>query len=370
MVKVLNIISDTNIGGAGRVLLNYLKYRDADSFDISVLVPTGSLLKPRLEALGAVVYEADGFADVSYSRSAVKALRQKILEIGPDIVHTHGSLAGRIAARRCGAKIVYTRHSVFPVSAKLKTGPGRLMNRLINEHYADAMIAVSPAARDNLAESGIPPEKVEVVMNGVEPMPRLTGDALTEAKRRFGTEDGIFTAGILARFEEYKGHSDILKAVRILKDRGIDVRVIMAGAGPNEENVRRESAELGLEDRIVMAGFVSDVPALLSVLDAQLNASWGTEATSLSLLEGMSMGLPAIVSDYGGNPYVIEDGLNGLVFPAGDAEKLAESMEELASSPDLRQTLGAGAKRVFEDKFTGRVFAENIENVYRRVMED
>ena len=369
MVKVLNIISDTNIGGAGRVLINYLKYRDADSFDISVLVPSGSLLKPRLEELGAAVYEADGFADVSYSRSAVRALRRKIREIAPDIVHTHGSLAGRIAARRCGVKVVYTRHSVFPLSAKLKSGPGRLLNRLINERYADAMIAVSPAARDNLAEGGIPPEKVEVIMNGVEPMRRLTGEPLEEAKRRFGITDGVFTAGILARFEEYKGHSDILEAVRILKDRGVAVRVIMAGAGANEGAVKKQIEELGLSDRVTDVGFVSDVPALLSVLDAQLNASWGTEATSLSLLEGMSMGLPAIVSDYGGNPYVIEDGKNGLVFPARGAEKLADCMERLASSPDLRQELRSGAIQIYEGKFTGRVFAENIENVYRRVME-
>ena len=370
MVKVLNIISDTNIGGAGRVLLNYLKYRDRDEFDISVLVPAGSLLKPRLEELGARVYEAEGFADVSYSRKAVKILKQRIREIGPDIVHTHGSLAGRIAARQSGARVIYTRHSVFPVSAKLKSGPGRLMNRLINEHYADAMIAVSPAARDNLAESGIPPEKVDVIMNGVEPVERLTGAALEEARRRFGVRDGVFTAGILARFEEYKGQSDILKAVGILKDRGVDVTVLMAGAGTNEETIRRLIEESDLSDRVRDVGFVTDVPALLSVLDAQLNASWGTEATSLSLLEGMSMGLPAIVSDYGGNPYVIENGRNGLVFPARDARALADCMEALAASPEKREALSEGARRIYREKFTAEGFARGIENIYRRVMED
>lgn len=60
MLKVMNIISDTNIGGAGRVLINYLKYRDKENFDVSVALPRGSKLKEPLETLGSVVYEVDG----------------------------------------------------------------------------------------------------------------------------------------------------------------------------------------------------------------------------------------------------------------------------------------------------------------------
>ena len=66
MIKVLNIISDTNIGGAGRVLLNYLQYADGKNFDTSVAVPRGSLLVQPLRDLGATVYEVDGLVDRSY----------------------------------------------------------------------------------------------------------------------------------------------------------------------------------------------------------------------------------------------------------------------------------------------------------------
>ncbi|MFR6187280.1 MAG: glycosyltransferase [Lawsonibacter sp.] len=69
----------------------------------------------------------------------------------------------------------------------------------------------------------------------------------------------------------------------------------------------------------------SDVAALLNILDVQLNASYGTEATSLALLEGMSLGLPTIASDYGGNPWLVTDGENGLLFPSRDSQAMAKA---------------------------------------------
>ena len=101
MIKVLNIISDTNVGGAGRVILNYLKYMDRDRFEVSVALPQGSLLKPQLEPFGIPIYEVDGMADKSLDWKAIKKLKQVIRLSGADIVHTHGSMSGRIDGRHC-----------------------------------------------------------------------------------------------------------------------------------------------------------------------------------------------------------------------------------------------------------------------------
>ncbi|MBQ8852535.1 MAG: glycosyltransferase, partial [Oscillibacter sp.] len=136
-MKFLNIISDTNIGGAGRVLLNYLQYANKEDFETAVAVPRGSLLAQPLRDLGAAVYEVDGMVDRSYHKDDVKALMTLIREVDPDIVHTHGALSGRIAGRRCGKIVIFTRHSAFPVSAKLRYPPGRWVNKLLNEHYSD-----------------------------------------------------------------------------------------------------------------------------------------------------------------------------------------------------------------------------------------
>ena len=365
MMRVLNIISDTNIGGAGRVILNYLRCADRTRFETLVAVPRGSLLKEPLEAEGARVYEVDGMADRSYHREDVKVLQDLIRQVKPDLVHTHGALSGRIAARRCRVPVVYSRHSAFPVPAKLKYPPGRWVNKLVNEHYADHIIAVSPATRDNLVDSGISPKKITVVMNGIAPVPETSQEERAALRESLGLARNTFLFGILARIEDYKGHLYLVHAAKLLKDQGrTDFQVLVAGTGSFEEEVRRAVVEMGVDDVVQMLGFRSDVGELLNILDVQLNASYGTEATSLALLEGMSLGLPSIVSDYGGNPYLIEHGVNGLIFPSQDSLALSKCMVRLMDHPNEVKNMGRRARERFNDQFTGQVFARNIERIY------
>ena len=365
MMRVLNIISDTNIGGAGRVILNYLRYADRTKFETLVAIPRGSLLKEPLENEHVQVYEVDGMADRSYNKEDVKLLQDLIRQVKPDLVHTHGALSGRIAAKRCHVPVVYSRHSAFPVPAKLKYPPGRWVNKLINEHYADHIIAVSPATRDNLVESGISPKKITVVMNGIAPVPETSPEERAALRKSLGLEKNTFVFGILARMEDYKGHLYLVHAAKLLKDQGrTNFRVLMAGTGSFEEEVARAVVEMGVEDVVQMLGFRSDVDQLLNILDVQLNASYGTEATSLALLEGMSLGLPSIVSDYGGNPFLVEHGVNGLVFPSQDSLALSKCMTRLMDHPNEVKAMGQRAKERFNAQFTGPVFAQNIERIY------
>lgn len=365
MMRVLNIISDTNIGGAGRVILNYLRYADRTKFETLVAIPRGSLLKEPLENEHVQVYEVDGMADRSYNKEDVKLLQDLIRQVKPDLVHTHGALSGRIAAKRCHVPVVYSRHSAFPVPAKLKYPPGRWVNKLINEHYADHIIAVSPATRDNLVESGISPKKITVVMNGIAPVPETSPEERAALRESLGLEKNTFVFGILARMEDYKGHLYLVHAAKLLKDQGrTNFRVLMAGTGSFEEEVARAVVEMGVEDVVQMLGFRSEVDQLLNILDVQLNASYGTEATSLALLEGMSLGLPSIVSDYGGNPFLVEHGVNGLVFPSQDSLALSKCMTRLMDHPNEVKAMGQRAKERFNAQFTGPVFAQNIERIY------
>ncbi len=370
LIRVLNVISDTNIGGAGRGILNYLRYSDRDRFETWAALPRGSLLKPPLEEAGAQVIEVEGMADRSYHREDVKGLQALMGERRPDLVHTHGCLSGRIAAKRCGLPAVYSRHSAFPVPAKLKYPPGRWVNKFVNEHYADRIIAVSPATRDNLIEGGISPRKITVVMNGAAPVPQTGQEEQAALKRELSIPEGHTVFGILARLEDYKGHLDLLEAVLRLKERGReDFTVLAAGTGPFEGTLAQAVRQAGVEDRMKLLGFRSDVPALLNILDVQLNCSYGTEATSMALLEGMSLGLPTIASDYGGNPYVVEDGGTGLLFPSRNAAALAEAMERLMDRPEERKALGARARTVYEERFTGQVFARNTEKIYLDILK-
>ena len=370
MIRVLNVISDSNVGGAGRVLLNYLRCADAAAFETLIAVPRGSLLREPLEAAGGRVYEVDGLAERSYHPDDVKTLERLIDETEPDIVHTHGALSGRIAGRRRGRAVIYTRHSVFPVPAKLRYPPGRWVNKLVNEHYADHIIAVSPAAAQNLTDAGISPKKITVILNGVEPVARSPEPERAALRQALGLSPDEFTAGIAARIEPYKGHLLIVEAAERLRAEGRRLRILVAGTGSYEDGLRREVERRNLSDTVLLLGFRSDVGAILSLLDVQLNASWGTEATSLALLEGMSMGLASVVSDYGGNPWLVADGDNGFVFPSGDAAALARALARAMDEPETLARMKRRAEEVFRERFTAETFARNIENVYRDTLEE
>ena len=169
MIKVVNVISDTNIGGAGKCVLTFLKYYDKADIDLTVVVPRGSLLIPEIEKLGARYIETDGIADKSLGRDGIAKLKKIFREIRPDLVHSHGCMSARIAARLCGGtKVIYTRHSVFEPSKKISHGMGKLINGAINNATADRIIAVAEAAKDNLTKTGVSEKKITVLLNGVE----------------------------------------------------------------------------------------------------------------------------------------------------------------------------------------------------------
>ena len=369
MIRVLNIISDTNIGGAGRVLLNYLQYADRAQFHPMVAVPRGSLLKAPLEEVGAEVFEVDGIADRSYDKNDVKVLKALIDKVEPHIVHTHGALSGRIAGRQRGKVVIYTRHSAFPVSAKLKYPPGRWVNKLLNEHYSDHIIAVSPAAAENLTDAGISPKRITTMMNGVAPVARCSDEECAKLREQWGIEQDDFVLGILARVEAYKGHMDMVDAAKMLAEQGRKFKILVAGNGTFEEQVKARVDELGLNDYVKFLGFLTDVKGFLSVLDVQLNASYGTETSSLSILEGFSMGLTAVISDYGGNPWLVTHEDNGLMFPTRDSKKLAECIARVMDEPETLKKLSERAEEVFHQRFTGEIFAKNIENVYLETLK-
>ena len=139
--------------------------------------------------------------------------------------------------------------------------------------------------------------------------------------------------------------------------------MLVAGAGSFEPELRLRCADLPPET-VTFAGFVEQVDQVLGAMDVQVNASYESETSSLSLLEGMSMGLPAIASDCGGNPCLIQDGENGLIFPARDSRALAAAIRRLMDSPELRAQMGLRAREIFQARFTGREFAKNVEQVY------
>ncbi len=367
MIRVLNIVSDTNIGGAGRAVLAYLGGMDRGSFEAAVLLPRGSMLKGPVEELGIQTFEIDAMRDKSFDRAAIRLQKQVIRDFDPDIVHTHGSLSGRIAGKRCGKRVVFTRHSAFPFPAWVRKTPVRLIYRALYEHYADRIVVISPAGAKLLTDIGVDESKLDIMMNGAARVPEASAEELDKFRRTHGISPGELTAGILARIEEYKGHLCILEALRLVLDHGVRMKLIIAGTGSFENEVRAGVERLGLGEYVIFTGFVSDVSTVLSAMDIQINASYVSETSSLSLIEGMSLGIPMAASDCCGNPWVVDDGVSGLLFTPQDPAALAECLERL-SDEALRRRLGEGAREAYEARFTAEHYAHGLENVYRKAL--
>ena len=364
MIQLAHIISDSNIGGAGRCLINYLKYCDRSRFDVCVILPRGSLLIPEVEALGVRFAEVDGIAEKSLSPEAITALYKLLRKEKPHIVHTHGSFSGRIVGKMAGAKLVYTRHSAFPVPPRLQSGPMHHLNGWINGFFADAVIAVSPAARENLIQSGISPGRIRVIGNGVSPLCGASEPEKQSLRRQWNIPPNVFLAGYPARLENYKGHDLLLDAAKTLLEEGRDFRILIAGKGAHEDPLRRRAASMGLSEHVLFLGFVENMAGFLSLLDVQLNCSTQSEACSLSIIEGMSLGLPTIASRCSGNPWLVEDGVTGLLFENGDCGALTDALRRLMDDPVAADTMGHAAYGAYRARFTGEIFAHNLENLY------
>ena len=369
VIKVLNVISDTNIGGAGKCVLTFLKYYSKDEFDLAVVIPKNSLLKPEIEKLGARCIEVDALADKSLDFKAVSRLLKIFKAEKPDVIHYHAAMSARIAGRLYKrAKIVYTRHSVFEPSPTISRGIGKKINGFVNNATADRIIAVADAAKDNLTKTGVSDKKIIVIQNGVEPLKPLPESEKQKIRSEYGVGENDFILGIAARLNEVKGHIYILEALKMLIDDGItNAKLIIAGTGDYEDTIRRKIAELNLGENVVMAGFVKDVSGFMNILSVSVNASFGTEATSLALLEGMSLGVPAVVSDFGGNPGVIEEGVNGYLFESKNSRQMYEKLK-LALQNGI--ALKDMCKKVFEERFRAEIMTEKIQQVYRNLAKE
>lgn len=365
MIKLIHVLSDTNIGGAGTLLLNYLANADREAFAITVVLPRDSALRPRVEALGIEVIETEHGRDRSYEGRATAEFRRIFRARKPDIVHTHSSFSAKLAAWQCGIKVrVYTRHSVFPPSKKLTTFPGKQISGLLNNTLSTHIIAVAQAAADNLTDTGVDGRKIRVIVNGVEPMVPPTAEVRRAIRAACGFADTHFVVGMSARLEAVKGHRYLLEAAAKLGTEAPDLRYLIIGTGACEAELKAQAETLGIADRVCFAGFVTNVADYVGAMDLVVNCSYGTEATSLALAEAMSLSRPIAATTYGGNAYMVEDGVNGYLVPTHDVDALAEAILRVRRGDDY-DALCAGARARYDARFTAAAMTRQMEDLYR-----
>lgn len=370
MIKVLEVISDTNVGGAGVLLVSRLRHSDRKRFHTVVLLPAKSQLIARFRRIGIETVEMKGCQDRSADMGSVWEIMGIIRRVRPDLINCHGCLCARIAATLCRVPVrVYTRHCTYPLSKFQKSPPVRLFYGTFAALLSHRALAVATAVKHDLLEMGVPSHRISVVINGAEALKKTDEAELRRWREELGIRDGQTVVGINARLEACKDHACFLRAAERLHRRSNRYFFLIVGDGSLRKELEAEAERRGLRARVAFVGFVEDVSPFVNLMDIHVNCSVGTETSSLAISEAMSVGVPTIASDYGGNPYMVRDGENGFLFPKGNDKALAACIEKLSSSPALYARLSQNAKNRFEHELNAESMTKKTERLYARLYQ-
>ncbi|MCL2236240.1 MAG: glycosyltransferase family 4 protein, partial [Defluviitaleaceae bacterium] len=261
---------------------------------------------------------------------------------------------------------VYNRQGDGPQHAYKKKFPYKNLAGFVNNKLSDKIIATSPAAKISLVEMGTNQRKTVMIYNAIDGLRQLSREEKNANRHKWGIKDEDFVCAMIARFEKVKGHEFVLKAAQMVQAENVPVKFLFVGVGSEEANLKKMAQNLEL-DNVIFTGFVKDVEEVLGISHVQINASF-SETTNLALLEGLSLGVPAIATDVGGNPFVVNDGVNGVLFESKDYAALYKAIIELRNSPAEYAHYSKRSKEIFNERFTAPVMTKKVEDVYNNLL--
>jgi len=257
-------------------------------------------------------------------------------EFQPDVLLAHGfseHLWGRYAGLMAGVPhLVHVEHN----TREPYNFWSRLQARWLAKRSA-RIIGVSEGVRDVLLKMGMPPDRTIAIPNGIDLLP-FADAALHPLPARI---PGVVMA---ARLHKQKDHPCLLRAIALLRERGLVPPVLLAGSGGGDRQASLEqlSTDLGLNAQVHFLGQRQDVhELLLTHRICVLISHW--EGFGLALVEGMAAGCAVVASDVPGMREIITDGVDGLLVPPDDPTDLADSLERLLCDDALATRLGAAA---------------------------
>jgi sugar transferase (PEP-CTERM/EpsH1 system associated) len=289
-------------------------------------------------------------------------------EFRPQVVHSRnwGAIEAIPAARL--ARVPVAIHSEHGYEVDMLDGlpTRRRVFRRFAYAAADAVFTVSEQLRSYHArQAWLPMERIRVLPNGVDTsrFAQRPGES-HETRQRLGLGDGSLVIGAVGRLVPIKDHATLLKAAEILISRGMSVYVLLVGSGPElAKHQEFVAASPRLSGRVVFAGAVSDVPALLNAMDVFVLPSL-SEGMSNTVLEAMASSLPVVATRVGGNPELVEEERSGWFFEPGDVAALAAILERIGRDPRLGQEFGQAARRRVVEHFSLEGMIGNYRNLY------
>jgi len=283
----------------------------------------------------------------------------KILKNGKfDIAHSNtprSIVIVGLAARMARTPAVFCSRRVdFPLRSRLSA--------LKYNWSTDRVLAISKSIKNTLTNGGVNPSNIEVIYEGVDL------DWIDQQRPEpLAGADQKSVVGTVAHMSSEKGHSVLLDAIAIIRNRFPRLQLCLIGDGNEKDALKKKAKRLDIESCITFMGFRTDSEALMKRFEVFCLPSL-SEGLSSAILKAMANRLAVVSTNTGGIPELVSDGLTGLLVPPGDPQKLAAALGRLLGDPDLRKRMGEAGRKRIEDQFTASQKLNAIENSYLELL--
>lgn len=362
--RVLHVIEAMHQGGAESLIVEHVRLAGPGlEVQVAALNRGGPALEA-VAALGARTFVLGG-RGAPHARIARLAALMRAEHV--DVVNAHnptGALYATPAARLAGVPVVVrTEHSLhYPKRHSLVFGLADPMLVLLTRRVVCVCQAVLQSHVSRLPWAA---RRFVTVTNGISPAPHTRPrEVVREALGVGEHEVVILNVGSLT---PQKAQALLLRGFAAATRSAPGLRLVIAGEGPLRPALEAERRTLGLEGRVTLLGPRNDVADLMGAADVFVLASV-REGLSVTLLEAMRAGRPAVVTDVGGNAEAVADGVTGRVVPMGDVGALGSALAELAVDPARRAAWGRAASERWRSRFTAERMVRETEALYREAL--
>ncbi len=296
-------------------------------------------------------------------------------KVKPDIIHAHNMhyfskphvTALEKIARKNSIPLFLTAHNVWD---------DNLFLDLTRNVKWDHIVAVSHFIKRELIGIGVPHRKITVIHHGIDEYaynPKVNHKSIYKDYPRLKGKKVIFHP---ARMGLAKGCDVTIKALKIIKSRVPDVILVLAGTkniidwGLTQQKDIAYMVNLvdffGMRDNVLIDSFrLEDMPKLYGASTVCVYPSSSCEPFGLTMLEALASAKPMVVTETGGMPEIIKDGINGFVVPIKDFEALASRTVQLIVDSDLRERLGYTGRQMVEQNYTKEIVTRNTIAIYK-----
>ncbi len=388
LLRTAQLIETLGVGGAENLALQIAnaQARSGHSSHLYVLTepgPLSSRVHPDVHA-HYLHYERAPIGRLwRFGPSLLRGYRliaRRVHEDRVALVQTHlpgANFWGLVLALQRDCRVVATVHNNQEFLYGDADNPVRV--RLRREAYrqilrrCQATVAVSEEVRLSLIRQlGIGEAqacKLVTILNGVDIPEPLTPEAREAIRHEYGIPVGTPLVLAAGRLSEQKNFAVLVESAARLRELEVDCRVLIAGEGVLHSDLKQQIARLGLGDTVTLPGNVARLTELMQGAAVfVLPSLW--EGLPLVLLEAMACGLPVVGSRIKGVVDVVEDGRNGRLVEPGDVVALADVIARLLRSPEERLKMGASGRAVVEKQFSFVRVAQEVEDLYRRVLDN